>query len=231
MNKFRSKWLSLVGRYCQHLAWSDRETRERIQRPGANIVPINFYSDTPSIHEIETSYEYATKEPPYSDAEMFDVAKFRQTVEWLMEFSAEFDPPVDGDERTCRRYFWKNSAFSCSDAMAYYCFIRRIRPATIVEIGSGFSTLIALEAIEKNGAGAVQCIEPFPREFLKNDDRITLHAVKAQDIQPEFLNDTLQDNDILFIDSTHTVKTGSDCLHIYLRLLPKIKGSSGNFGK
>jgi len=92
-----------------------------------------------------------------------------------------------------------------------------------VEIGSGFSTLVALEAIERNRAGVVHCIEPFPREFLKRDDRITLHAVKAQDIRPEFLNDILRDNDILFIDSTHTVKTGSDCLHIYLRLLPEIR--------
>jgi hypothetical protein len=58
---------------------------------------------------------------------------------------------------------------------------------------------------------------------LKNDRRISLHAVKAQQIHPEFLNDTLHDGDILFIDSTHTVKTGSDCLHIYLRLLPEIR--------
>jgi hypothetical protein len=98
-----------------------------------------------------------------------------------------------------------------------------LRPANIVEIGSGFSTLVAIEAINKNRAGMVHCIEPFPREFLKKDNRIALYTVKAQDIDPGFLNGILRDNDILFIDSTHTVKTGSDCLHIYLRLLPEIR--------
>jgi len=150
--------------------------------------------------------------------------------------------------------------------MAYYCFVRLVQPATIVEIGSGFSTLVALEAAERNGFGAVHCIEPFPREFLRNDPRVILHEMKAQDIQPQFLNDVLRlfgncrgdlagnhnllgvtaappqqvgvastpitgnpkepvllDNDIFFVDSTHTVKTGSDCLHIFLRLLPEIK--------
>jgi hypothetical protein len=74
-----------------------------------------------------------------------------------------------------------------------------------------------------NRAGIIHCIEPFPRPFLRDNDRIILHTAKAQDILPEFLNDTLQENDVLFIDSTHTVKTGSDCLHIYLRLLPRIR--------
>ncbi len=107
--------------------------------------------------------------------------------------------------------------------MFYYCHIRHTCPSTILEIGAGFSTLVALEATEKNGSGRVHCIDPYPRPFLQRDARITLHTAKAQDFSAEFINDTLQDNDILFIDSTHTVKTGSDCLHIYLRLLPRIR--------
>ena len=45
---------------------------------------------------------------------------------------------------------------------------------------------------------------------------------RAQDIDPSFFNSRLSDGDILFIDSTHTVKHGSDCLHIYLQVLPKL---------
>jgi hypothetical protein len=98
-----------------------------------------------------------------------------------------------------------------------------LRPNNIIEIGSGFSTLVALQAINKNGFGAIHCIEPFPRPFLIKNKQLALHTIKAQDINPDFLNNILQDGDILFIDSTHTVKTGSDCLHIYLRLLPYIR--------
>lgn len=217
------KEIALVGPLLQRLIWADKETRAKIQKFGANVLPINFYSNTPSLDEIESSYEYTTSEPPYFNARVFVQETLRQTLEGCLAFSTEFNPPLVGDEETCMKFFWQNGQFSYSDAMSYYCFARMARPANIVEIGSGFSTLIALEAIEKNRAGTVHCIEPFPRDFLKKDNRLTLHTVKAQDIQPEFLNDILRDNDILFIDSTHTVKTGSDCLHIYLRLLPALR--------
>jgi hypothetical protein len=46
---------------------------------------------------------------------------------------------------------------------------------------------------------------------------------RVQDIPPEFFNQNLGDGDVLFIDSTHTVKAGSDCLHLYLRVLPQIE--------
>ena len=99
-----------------------------------------------------------------------------------------------------------------------------IKPSNIVEIGSGFSTLITIEATNYNNNNcSIDCIEPFPRNFLVDNDQINLHNIKAQDLEINFLNDTLKDGDILFIDSTHTVKNGSDCLSIYLNLLPQIK--------
>ena len=217
------KEISMVGPILQRLAWADKETRAKVQQFGVNVLPINFYSNTPSIEEIDSSFEYGVDQPPYSNPQVFGRERFKQTLERMIEFSKEFSPPLDGDETHCERFFWNNGQFGQSDAMAYYCLIRMVRPSTIVEIGSGFSTLVALEAIEQNGTGNVHCIEPFPRDFIKKNNRISLHSVKAQAINAEFLNDVLRDNDILFIDSTHTVKTGSDCLHIYLRLLPEIK--------
>lgn len=217
------KEISLIGPILQRLAWADKETRAKIQRFGVNVLPINFYSNTPSIEEIEGSYEYTVDQPPYDKSQLFATERLRETLEQMLKFSSEFSPSLDGDQKHCQKFFWNNGQFGLSDAMSYYCFIRWVRPSTIVEIGSGFSTLVALEAIEQNGMGAIHCIEPFPRDFIQEDDRIALHAVKAQAIDPEFLNDVLRDNDILFIDSTHTVKTGSDCLHIYLRLLPEIR--------
>ncbi|MBN1662297.1 MAG: class I SAM-dependent methyltransferase [Deltaproteobacteria bacterium] len=221
--KIFDKIVALVIPSLQRLLWADKETLEKIQRDGVNIVPCNFYSSTPSIEEIENSYEYTSDKPPYFNARIFEKDLFRQTLDQISEFSIEFNPPVDGDEENCKGFFWENDQFIYSDAMSYYCFVRFLKPANIIEIGAGFSTLVALEAIEKNQTGSIHCIEPFPRKFLINDNRIFLHSVKAQEINPQFLNDTLQDGDILFIDSTHTVKSGSDCLHIYLRLLPEIR--------
>ena len=130
----------------------------------------------------------------------------------LQPFADEFAPDSG---------FWNNSQFTMSDAMAYYCFIRRFRPRTIVEIGSGFSTLVALEATKRNGFGRILCVEPHPRDFLVDAD-VELVRRPVQTVND--LNEWLSaDGDFLFIDSTHTVKTGSDCLHLYLRLLPKLR--------
>jgi hypothetical protein len=190
-----------------------------------NVLPINFYSNSPSLEDIHQSYEYTSTSPPYLDPSVFQQAIFQETLEQLIGFSSEFNPPVEGDEEECQRYFWGNSQFSYSDAMSYYCFTRWAKPAKVVEIGSGFSTLVALEALATNGIGTVHCFEPYPRPFLQTEPCIDLHRKKAQEIDPVFLNTLLEDGDILFIDSTHTVKTGSDCLHIYLRLLPTITRS------
>ena len=223
MNKVNDKDISMAMPILKRLAWCNKETREKIQKMGINVLPCDFYSSTPSIKEITESFEYAADTPPFLNTQIFEEHRFLKTLEKIAKFSNEFNPPVDEDKKNRLRFFWNNSQFSYSDAMSYYCFIRHIQPSTIIEIGAGFSTLVALEAIEKNGIGSVTCIEPFPRKFLINNKAIDLHCIKAQEVQAGFLNDILHDGDILFVDSTHTVKSGSDCVHIYLRLLPEIR--------
>lgn len=209
----------------QELLWTNRDEKDRLQKHGLNLIPSNFYSNTPSISEILNSYEYQESTPPYLDCGIFNPSELQKELSELIAFSADFNPPKIGDEDNCRSYFWENSQFSHSDAMSYYAYLRRIRPQTVVEIGSGFSSLVAIETLRKNGSGKLKCIEPFPRSFitsLNEQEELELQTARAQDISPDVLNSMLNDGDVLFIDSTHTVKTGSDCLHIYLRLLPKI---------
>ena len=89
--------------------------------------------------------------------------------------------------------------------------------------GSGFSTLVARQAVERNGAGRIVSIEPFPRPWLRDLKGVEVLEAPAEGFSSDFFNDRLADGDILFIDSTHTVKTGSDCLHLYLRVLPRLE--------
>jgi cephalosporin hydroxylase len=210
----------------QQLKWAKHDVRRQWQEHSVDIVPVSFYSSTPSIAEIESSFEYqsdSSSTPPYLMPQIFDHALMAQYLTELGEYAHEFAPEADGDEQTCTRYFWKNSQFSHSDAMSYYCFLRKLKPRTVVEIGSGFSTLVASEAVTQNGVGRITCVEPYPRPFLPNIPHVTVQATKAQDVTVEWLHEQLQDDDVLFIDSTHTVKSGSDCLHIYLRLIPQLK--------
>jgi predicted O-methyltransferase YrrM len=225
-DKITAATIRSLGPILKRLAWSDADTRESIQVYGANVLPVNVYSNSPSIQDVRTSYEYADPEAaPYLTDEIFDKEGLDAVLARLHPYAAEFNPPLEGNEDT-GEFFWNNSQFSYSDAMVYYCFIRSFRPQTVVEIGSGFSTLVALEAVKRNGAGRIVCVEPFPREFLKKNPDIELVQREAQSLTPAELDGWLsEDGDFLFIDSTHTVKTGSDCLHLYLRLLPRIRRS------
>ncbi len=106
--------------------------------------------------------------------------------------------------------------------MAYYCMIRLKKPKTIIEIGSGASTLVARMAVAKNGLGRIVAVEPYPLDYLPGLKDIELVRERAQDLDSAFFNERFEDGDMLFIDSTHTVKHDSDVLHIYLRVLPEI---------
>jgi hypothetical protein len=218
--------LSKLVRALQNIVWDSAKCKS-VEEAGIKISPCNYYSNIPSINEIETSYEYSPGSenvPPYAASGVFsDTELPRKFLEELAIYSEEFAPFDGGSEECLDGFFWKNSQFSFSDAMAYYALLRHVKPRNVVEIGSGFSTLVAVEAVEKNACGSVTCIEPFPRKFLEQMEQVELIKSRAQDIDSEWLNSKLSDGDVFFIDSTHTVKTGSDCLHIYLRLLPEVK--------
>jgi predicted O-methyltransferase YrrM len=199
--------------------------RKMFQDAGLNIEICNYYSPIPTVDDITGSFEYESDGLPYCDPKVFHDRRLARFLEKLSGYAREFNPEVEGDFDTAARFFWANPMFSHADAMAYYCMIRLLRPRRIVEIGSGISALIALEALERNGRGTLTCIEPYPREFLKRAvprlDRLIVK--KAQEMPLAFFNDELGNGDILFIDTTHTVKIGSDCIYLYLKILPYLK--------
>jgi len=104
------------------------------------------------------------------------------------------------------------------EAQALHGVIRHYSPKKIIEIGSGVSTHCMLEAGAKN----ITCIEPYPSNFLKTNTNIKLIKKKVQDAGIKIFED-LSVGDFLFIDSTHTLKIGSDVSQIYLEIIPKLK--------
>jgi hypothetical protein len=212
-----------LSRLLRRLAAAPPEIRRELQSRGVHVLPVSFYSSVPTIAEVESSYEYRPgEEAAYLDPRIFDHDALDQLLEELLPFAAEFAPPATGDPES-GAFYWDNGYFTHSDALAYYCCVRRFRPSTILEVGSGFSTLVAREALRRNGTGRLVCVEPEPRGFLVRDSSIELVRAPAQSLDLSFFRSRLRDGDFLFVDSTHTVKTGSDCLHLYLRVLPRIE--------
>ena len=119
----------------------------------------------------------------------------------------------------------RNGFFEEGDAEIYYSIIRYFKPRNIIEIGSGHSSLIALEAIDKNfKANQIKseliCIEPYENNWLEKKG-INVIRKKIEDIQDNFIT-SLKKNDILFIDSSHVIKPQGDIVKIFLELLPKL---------
>jgi predicted O-methyltransferase YrrM len=131
------------------------------------------------------------------------------------------DRPRDWGARP--RFFRRNDAFQNIDPLAYWGIIRTHRPSRIVELGSGYSTLLAREALAANGAGHVTAIDPFPREFIRRSDHdIELVAAPAEQVDPAVLL-SLEPDDIVFVDSSHVVRQHGDVIWFFLAILPRLR--------
>jgi hypothetical protein len=126
-----------------------------------------------------------------------------------------------------RDYFVNNRQFESVDGEVLWCMVRSLRPRRLIEVGSGYSTrLIAQAAIANAGEGHpldYLVIDPFPsgtlRAGLPGVSRLLPQRV--QDVSAgEF--DSLGRDDILFIDSSHVLKIGSDVQFEYLEVLPRL---------
>src|SRR5205085_2583630 len=108
-------------------------------------------------------------------------------------------------------YYHDNPSFRAVDAEILYCMVRHFRPRRMIEIGSGMSTCVAARAIVENQRQGFPCdftaIEPFPLEHIKAGfpglARLTVSRVQDVPLS-EFA--ALEENDILFIDSTHILE-------------------------
>jgi Methyltransferase domain len=128
------------------------------------------------------------------------------------------------------RFYFQNDYFSYGDAIVLYAMLRYLHPKHVVEVGSGFSSALMLDTNDRFLGRRTQFvfIEPYPEErlleLLNEKDKETCKVLQmpVQDVELE-LFDTLEANDILFIDSSHVVKIGSDVQHILSKILPRLK--------
>jgi len=145
----------------------------------------------------------------------------------LARFYGEEDFPEQ--PRADRRYCLANEYFPYGDAFAYYALLRKLRPQRVIEVGAGWSSAVLLDTDERFLGGSIACtfVEPFPERLLAllrpaDVARTRLLRQRLQDVAlAEF--DALAANDILFIDSSHVAKTGSDVLHALFTVLPRLR--------
>jgi len=149
----------------------------------------------------------------------------------LREFSKFDKTYIFNRQPTNRtRYYSQNTTFRLSDAVVLYCFLSRFRPRQIVEIGSGYSSALMLDLQESTFPDLrLTFIEPYPatlKRLMREADRDRCEIIE-QPVQAVALEvfQKLAANDILFVDSSHVLKIGSDLSRIFFSILPALQSS------
>jgi Methyltransferase domain len=141
---------------------------------------------------------------------------------------AELEVPLE-DPGEPGLFFLRNSCFESVDAELLYAMIRTTQPHNVLELGSGYSTLLISMAARRNMNDGVPTrhtvYDPYPREHILGSilpEPTILEAVSATDVPLEAF-EKLGEGDVLFVDTTHTVKLGSDVNFIVLEVLPRLQ--------
>lgn len=220
--EIRSADFWLLKQLYEKYIWASEPVRAEMEAAGINLSRSDFYSESPTLADINGSYEY----PPsggengfaaYDDPAVFDDATITATLREVIAQSRDFRPVKTADSG----FYWTNSQFTSIDALGYYGLIRSLRPRRVVEIGSGFSTHVASAAIRDGGLEcSLTCIDPEPRTEIESLPGVRFQRDYIQNVPPSTLFADLAPGDIVFYDGSHTVKTGSDTVYFYLKLLP-----------
>lgn len=192
--------------------------------------PGHFYSPVPGAGDTERAVrrrEQEIAEAAQAGLPGIDLNAEGQRI-LFKELAASFaDLPTQAAEGW--RYHPDNVMYGLADAAVYHGMLRRFPPRRIVEVGSGFSSAVALDTADrflKNADLKFTFIEPYPDRLLgllgeRDRERCTLIKSPVQDAGTQVFEE-LEAGDILFIDSSHVSKAGSDVNLLFFEILPRL---------
>ncbi len=215
--------------------WSIVKTASRVHRPWrGNLKQFenffrhdHYYSPVPVMQEVERRkaaiFDRSRQEIPGVDLR---VEEQLALVDRLAPLARDF--PLPDQPSPNFRYWLDNKFFPYSDGVFFHCLMRHVRPQRVIEVGSGFSSAVCLDTNDRFFGGRVQCtfIDPDTCRLDKlltdsDRDRVTVLRKRVQDVPlAEFQK--LEAGDILFLDSSHVAKVGSDVNHLFFEVLPAL---------
>jgi Methyltransferase domain len=199
-----------------------RATFEVWQTLGFHVVADHFCDPVPNTRTIKQTYIAGPRELPGITANWQSL---------IFDACALMDANVDEyiSNREMFGYYEHNRFFGGLDALYYYSFIRTQNPGRIIEVGQGFSTRIALAALTRN------CnIDKSPPELISIDPYTRLTIEAPGPVRYSTLRKPLQEiggdiptmlstEDLLFVDSSHVLKFGSDVKFLFENVYPRLK--------
>jgi predicted O-methyltransferase YrrM len=193
------------------------------QHGGFDILPRHFYSSIPDFRELsrDPSWKLPRSMVGVNGIDPEEQLAFVRsccTKELLDRLTAL-------DVNAYARSQYGDEGYGPIEAEFLYCFISSRCPRRVVQVGAGYSTaVILLAAQDWKRPLELICVDPFPSAFLQkmaSAGKLTLIGKRAQEVDIPTMT-SLHSGDLLFIDSTHTVKVGSEVNQLVLEVLPRL---------
>jgi hypothetical protein len=195
-----------------------------VPRGQYDIVRHDYYSPIPDLSRVPE--EAWVRRSALGGVELGLPAALELVESELAPRIAELDIPAE-DPGVPGKFFLHNQGFETVDAELLYGIVRAMRPARVVELGSGYSTLLINLACRRNAGDGLntthEAFDPYPREHILGVDppaRVT--PISATEVPLEVFAE-LEAGDVLFVDTTHTVKLASDVNFVILDVLPQLQ--------
>ncbi len=187
--------------------------RRAAGRVGLQAVRADYYS--PLVDPRSLPPDTWERPAPMPGLELDLDGQLRMIEEWLMPLTADFRPPPE------------NPWYRPMDAHVLYAMVRLSGPRRVLEVGSGYSTLIIQQALQAAARDEFvprhDVIDPWPSPLIEPvAGRVTVQAQSAA-VAPQELFDALATGDLLFVDSSHTVRPGGEVVRLVLEVLPSLK--------
>lgn len=184
-------------------------------RFGLHVLPAHYYSPIAHRRSLRTN-ETLWRRPTSLVGVTWDLD---EQARWLAGVAGDYPSELPIGELLERSSRVGGFRYGPIEAQFLYAFIRRRAPRRIVEIGSGSSTLVMSQAVDRNIAEGrksteIIAIDPFMHPAVADFPHVTVRKIGGLELDAEDLG--LEPGDLLFIDSSHAVKTGSEVPHLYL---------------
>jgi hypothetical protein len=214
-----------TGSWPQHVPKLRRVLRPAMQRlfpkldrHGIHLLPKNYYSPVPDLTWLREHRAAWQRPISVRGVTGWDLDRH---LAWLAATCAPFVRDL-----TPPSAIHLDVTYLPVDLVTLYCTVRRIRPQTVLEIGSGYSTSVIAAAAEAQAAAGydhplIRAIDPTPNRHVRALRRVELVRKPAQEVEDEIF-DTIGPGDLVFIDGTHALKTGSELHRLYLEVIPRL---------
>lgn len=197
---------------------------EVLDEMGFHFMRKHFHNPIPDLTELRSNPpEWWDECSELPGIDMNEDAQLRLLTEVFPIFRSEYDQIPLESTHSPSGFYLNNRSFGGTDALVFFCMLRHLKPRKVVEVGAGLSTYLCAQVARDYGSLELITIDPYPNDVLKQGfpGLTKLLEEKVQEV-PLDLFRSLSEGDILFIDSSHTVKTGGDVNYLFLDILPRL---------